>query len=255
MDFPNYPDKHTFDSILKAEDIVAYRKRLGRMPNIIPDGVLFCLERGLPERMRWRIPVRQGGHMNADLYQVKKANVTVLTGFGGGSPIIMELAEELAVMGAKRMLLMTWGGTLQADLDPGDIVVCNRAIRDDGASQHYLPAEKYIQADSLLAEEMVDSIKVRGVQCSLGTTWSTDAPYRETCEEVRKYQAEGVKTVEMESSGLFTVGQVRGIRVASIVVVMDSLASFRWQAPESLEKIQHSLEVVYSAAIDVLSAR
>jgi uridine phosphorylase len=253
MSFPNYPDKHRAESILKAEDIVAYRGRLGNMPKIVPDGALFCLERGLPHRLRWRIPVRRAGSMNADLYQLKKANVTVLTSFGGGSPIVMELAEELAVMGAKRMLLMTWGGTLQPDLKPGDIVVCNRAIRDDGASQHYLPSEKYIQADENLVECLADAIRARSAQCTVGSTWTTDAPYRETREEVQQYQSEGVKTVEMESSGLFTVGQVRGIPTASAVVVMDSLATYQWKVPDRLSDIQRSLEIVYAAAVDVLS--
>jgi uridine phosphorylase len=253
MSFPNYPDKHKIESILKAEDIVAYRGRLGRMPTINPHGALLCLERGLPHRMRWRIPVRKAGHMNSDLYQLKKANVTILTSFGGGSPMVMELAEELAVMGAKRMLLMTWGGSLQPDLKPGDIVVCDRAIRDEGASHHYLPSEKYIQADKGLAEQLANAIRARGGQSTFGTTWTTDAPYRETREEIQQYQSEGVKTVEMESAGLFVVGQVRNVPTASVVVVMDSLATYEWKVPERLDSIQRSLEIVYAAAIDVLS--
>jgi len=101
--------------------------------------------------------------------------------------------------------------------------------------------------------ELVESIRGRGAQCTVGTTWTTDAPYRETREEVMRYQAEGVKTVEMESAGLFTVGQVRTVRTASVVIGMDSLAALRWQTPERLDDIMHSLEIVYAAAIDVLS--
>ena len=101
--------------------------------------------------------------------------------------------------------------------------------------------------------ELVDAIRARGAQCTVGTTWTTDAPYRETREEVIQYQAEGVKTVEMESAGLFTVGQVRAVQTASVVIGMDSLASLRWQTPERLDDIMHSLEIVYAAAIDVLA--
>ncbi len=255
MSFPNYPDKHKLDSLLTADDLVAYRARLGRMPKVKPTGVLFCLERGLPHRMRWRIPVERAGAMNADVFAVKKTKgrVAVLTSFGGGSPMVMELAEELAVMGTKKMVLMTWGGTLQTDTKPGDIIVCNQAIRDEGASHHYLPHTKYIDADASLVSELVAAIQARGAQCIVGTTWTTDAPYRETREEVIQYQAEGVKTVEMESAGLFTVGQVRAVQTASVVIGMDSLASLRWQTPERLDNIMHSLEVVYTAAIDVLA--
>jgi uridine phosphorylase len=255
MSFPNYPDKHKLESLLTADQLVAYRARLGRMPKVKPEGVLFCLERGLPHRMRWRIPVERAGAMNADVYAVKKTKgkVAVLTSFGGGSPMVMELAEELAVMGVKKMILMTWGGTLQTNIQPGDIVVCNRAIRDEGASHHYLPPAKYVDANGSLVSELVDALRTRGAQCTVGTTWTTDAPYRETREEVMKYQAEGVKTVEMESAGLFTVGQVRDVQTASVVIGMDSLATLRWQTPERLDGIMHSLEIVYAAAIDVLS--
>jgi uridine phosphorylase len=254
LSFPNYPDKYKLESLLTADELVAYRARLGRMPRVRPQGVLFCLERGLPRRMRWRIPVRRAGAMNADIYEVKrsKGKVAVLTSFGGGSPMVMELAEELAVMGARRMILMTWGGTLQTDLRPGDIVVCDRAIRDEGASHHYLPPDKYVDADRWLVDQLVAAIRARGAFCTVGATWTTDAPYRETRQEVIQYQAEGVKTVEMESAGLFTVGQVRGVQTASVVIGMDSLASLKWQTPENLAGIMRSLEVVYAAAIDVL---
>ena len=255
MSFPNYPDKHKLESLYGAKEIVDYRKQVGRMPRLTsPQGVLFCLERGLPWRLRWRIPVYRAGGMNGDLFALKKGNakVGIMTGFGGGSPMTVELAEEFAAMGVRRMILMTWGGTLQPELKPGDIVVINQAIRDEGASYHYLPASKMIAADNQLVDQLVDAILARGGKCSVGTTWTTDAPYRETVEEIRQYQSEGVKTVEMESAGLFTIGQVRGIPTASVVVGMDSLAHFRWQVPERLNDILHSLELVYTAALDIL---
>jgi len=148
--------------------------------------------------------------------------------------------------------LMTWGGTLDTALKPGDIVVIDRAIRDEGASHHYLPSEKYVDADQSLVERLAAAIRARGSVCTFGTTWTTDAPYRETREEIRQYQAEGVKTVEMETAGFFVAGQVRHVPVAAAVVVMDSLANEHWQVPERLDDIQHALEVVYAAAIDVL---
>ncbi|MBI4760162.1 MAG: nucleoside phosphorylase [Chloroflexota bacterium] len=253
MSFPNFPEKHTLESLLKPEDIVGYRGRLGRLPKFRKlEGVLFCLERGLPRRLRWRIPIRRVGSMNADVYEVKKNGAVVLTNFGGGSPIVAELAEELAAMGARRMAVMTAGGILQEDLQAGDVVVCTRAIRDEGTSHHYLPPAKFIEADSQLAGELADAIRARGVSCSLGTTWTTDAPYRETLEEVRQYQAEGVKTVEMESAGLFTVGQVRGLPTASVVIALDSLSGNRWRAPERLDNVMRTLDIVYTACIEVL---
>jgi uridine phosphorylase len=254
LSFPNLPEKHKFPSLLTANKLADYRARLGQLLKWKPQGVLFCLERGLPHRMRWRIPVTRSGAMNSDVYAVKatKGRVVVFTSFGVGSPVVIALAEELAAMGANKMILLGSGGTLQTDLQSGTIVVCNRAIRDEGASHHYLPPAKYVDADGSLVNQLVDAIR-RRTTCVVGTTWTTDAPYRETREEVMQYQAEGVKTVEMESAGLFTIGQVRSVQTASVVIGMDSLASLRWQPPERLDRIMHSQEVAYAAAIDVLA--
>lgn len=255
MGFPIYPGKHRLAALYGAHDIVAYRKQVGRMPGLeSPEGILFCLERGLPWRLRWRIPVKRVGGMNGDLYALKRppGKVGIMTGFGGGSPMTVELAEEFVAMGARRLILMTWGGLLQPDLQAGDIVVVERAIRDEGASYHYLPPAKYVPADAQLVDQLVDAIRSRGGVCTRGTTWTTDAPFRETIEEIRHYQSEGVKTVEMESAGLFTVGQVREVATASVVVGMDSLADLRWHAPERLDDILHSIELVYAAALDIL---
>ena len=258
MSFPIYPDKHKLQELYGAREIVGYRKQVGRMPNLSsPSGVLFCLERGLPRRMRWRVPVERAGGMNGDLYTLKKpkGKVGIMTGFGGGSPLTAELAEEFVALGVKCMILMTWGGLLQTDLKPGDIIVIDRAIRDEGTSYHYLPRAKYIDANKELADELMDAIHRRSGQCTNGTTWTTDAPFRETVEEIRQYQSEGVKTVEMESAGLFTIGQVRNVPTVSVVIGMDQLAGFQWQVPQDLNRIMHSLEIVYQAALDVLKMK
>jgi len=48
MSFPIYPDKHKLKELYGAQDIVGYRKQIGRMPSLsAPEGILFCLERGL----------------------------------------------------------------------------------------------------------------------------------------------------------------------------------------------------------------
>ncbi len=258
MNFPIHPEKYRLKEMYGARDIVEYRKKIGRMPSLsAPEGILFCLERGLPWRLRWRIPVKRASGMNGDLYALKKPKdkIGIMTGFGGGSRMTAELAEEFATMGVKSMILMTWGGLLQPDLKPGDIVVIDRAVRDEGTSYHYLPPSKHVHASIEMADQLINAIESRGGKCTRGTTWTTDAPFRETVEEIRQYQSEGVKTVEMESAGLFTIGQVRSIPVVSVVVGMDSLAEYRWQVPERLDNILHSLELVYTASLDVLKSR
>lgn len=52
-----------------------------------------------------------------------------------------------------------------------------------------------------------------------GATVTADAPYRTTAEEICIHRANGVRAQEMEAAALFALGQVRGLPVASAVVI------------------------------------
>ncbi len=256
MTFPNYSEKLGKESLLQPGEMFAFRQRIGQIKNIAPpQGLIVCLQRGLPERMRWSIPIQLVGKMMADLYLVKKTRgrVAVLTTLGEGSPMISSLTEELIAFGVKRVISIVWGGGLQPGLVSGDIVVCDRALRDEGTSHHYLPPERFVHASPAMVTKLVEAVRKRGREPRVGATWTTDAPYRETRDEVIKYQAEGILTVEMEIASLFAVGQVRNVKVVSAVAVGDSLADLHWQLPHDFQPIERSLELLYAAAIDVLS--
>ena len=257
MSFPNYSAKYGKESLLQPGEMFAFRRRIGQIKNIAPpEGLIVCLQRGLPERMRWRIPIQLAGRMMADLYLIKKTRgrVAVLTTLGEGSPMISSLTEELIAFGVKRVISIVWGGGLQPGLVSGDIVVCDRALRDEGTSHHYLPPERFVHASPAMVTKLVAAIRQRGRDCTVGATWTTDAPYRETRDEVLQYQSEGILTVEMEVASLFAVGQVRNVEVVSAVAVGDSLADLQWRLPANFEPIERSLELLYEAAVDVLSS-
>lgn len=254
MPFPNFEEKYNSRAVLTPQDMLSYRQQAGMLPKGAgPENVILCLQRGLSERLGRRHPYRKIGRMNGDLYQLKKANVVVLTNFGLGSPQIAGLAEELIAWGAKRLVSISMTGGLQPDLKSGDIVVCDRAIRDEGTSHHYLPPAKLVVASTELVTKLSAVVSAKGHMAQVGTSWTTDATFRETEAEVKHYQNEGVKTVEMESAALFAVAKVRGVQAASIFVVADSLADGQWRAPKDFKLLDRSFDVVYSAAIAALS--
>lgn len=241
---------------MRPEHTLDVRRQFGRFPKIEPpEALIFCFKNGLPHRMRWKIPVRHVGRVLGDFHLIRHSlgRVAVLSNFGIGAPVVVSLAEEMIAFGVKRLVILSWGGALQSDLKLGDIVVCNSAIRDEGVSHHYLPAQKYAHADAALTARIKESILGKGASCKEGATWTTDAPYRETIEEVKQYQSEGVQTVEMETAALFALGEVRGVQTASVVIASDSLASLNWQRPADMKAIDRSFAVAYSAIIDALS--
>ena len=256
MPFPNFPHKYESEALMTPQDMLAYRRSLGRLPRIDPpQSVILCLQRGLPERLRWRYPIRKVGRLIGDLYLLKRSGgkVAVLTNFGLGAPQISALAEELIAWGAMRLVSLSLSAGLQPDLKPGDIVVCERALRDEGVSHHYLPPDKFVQADQRLVESLVGALQSAGTPFTSGATWSTDAPYRETRAEVQQYQAEGIMTAEMETAGLLAIAQVRRVQAASVLVVGDSLAGLRWELPPDQLPAERGIEAAYAAVVRALS--
>ena len=253
MSFPNFPDKYRGLPVMRPEDTIAMRKRFGKFPKVdVPEGLILCLKNDLPTQLRWKIPVRKAGKVMGDFYLVKstRGRVGVLSNFGIGAPVVASLTEEMIAWGVKRFVILSWGGALQTYLNTADIVLTDRAIRDEGVSQHYLLAEKFVNANGFLNEKLKKHLPDGFVT---GATWTTDAPYRETREEVQHYQTEGVQVVEMEIASLFAVAQVWGVEAAAVVVVADKLANLEWEMPRDMKAINHSFESAYRAAIMALN--
>ena len=260
VSYPIVPGKHDRPSVLEPRDMLALRRRQGRHPDAPAlEAAILCLRPGLPERrrLRWQVRLRRAGRLLGPLYVVRATGerVGVLTGFGMGAPVMAAEAEELIALGARRLIAFGPAGGLRPELAAGTVVVATGAIRDEGTSYHYLPAGEEVCADEPLSETLASAIRARGATVRRGMTWSTDAPFRETREEVAHHRARGVLTVDMEAAALFAVASVRGVPAAVALVVGDSLAGERWQPPDSPVALDAALVHVYRAAIEVLGAR
>lgn len=253
MSFPNFQGKYHGLPVMRPEDTIAMRRRFGKFPKVdAPEGLILCLKNDLSAQLRWKIPVRKVGKVMGDFYLVKstRGRVGVLSNFGIGAPVVASLTEEMIAWGVRRLVILSWGGALQTSLNTADIVLTDKAIRDEGVSQHYLPTEKFAHANESLNGKIKKYLPEGFVS---GVTWTTDAPYRETREEIQQYQAEGVQVVEMEIASLFAVAQVRGVEAAAMVVVADKLANLEWEMPKDMKAINRSFEYTYRAAMMALN--
>lgn len=149
-------------------------------------------------------------------------------------------------------MLIGFAGGLQPDLHAGDIVICNRALRDEGTSHHYLPTDKYANASEEMVSGLCTALDADGQHYIVGTSWTTDAPYRETRGEVERYSREGIKTVEMEAAALFAAGQVLQVPVAAAFVVGDTFDGTRWRLDFDTRAAERGLQCLFDAAVAAL---
>jgi len=145
-----------------------------------------------------------------------------------GGPAAATILEEIIALGAKKILFVGSTGTLQ-NYSIGSIMIPDKAIRDEGMSYHYMKAGKYAYPSKALTEEIKDICKETNIASHKGTTWTTDAPYRETLKKINKYSKEGVICVEMEAASLFAVAKFRKIEIAGLFWVSDKILKDKWE--------------------------
>jgi uridine phosphorylase len=134
--------------------------------------------------------------------------------------------------------------------------VCERAIRDEGVSRHYVAPAEYAAADETLTQNLFQALTAAGQAVAYGSSWTTDAPYRELRSIVERRRRAGVKTVEMEAAALFAAGQHLGLRVAAAFAIADRLASTesgpKWSLEFDSRKTDRGLEALFTAAVAAL---
>ena len=150
-----------------------------------------------------------------------------------GEPACIGDFEDLIAMGLKKLVLFGNCGVLDRGIEDCGIIIPTRAIRDEGCSYHYAPAADYIDVNPKYRELFRQVLADCGYPCVEGTTWTTDAPYRETREKVARRKAQGAICVEMECAGMQAAANFRGVDFFQFFYAGDNLDHANWD-PRSI---------------------
>ena len=140
-----------------------------------------------------------------------------------GGPYAALIAEQLKASRAQVILGLTSAGRVAASVPVPSLVVATAAIRDEGTSYHYLPASRPAVAHAALANSLLLGLEGFGVPVRSGSVWTTDAPYRETKQQLAEYAQQGVLAVEMQAASLFAFAIARSIPVGIVAHVTNAV--------------------------------
>ena len=133
-----------------------------------------------------------------------------------GGPYTVLVAEQLAVCGVKLIVGLASAGRLDSNIPLPAIVLADEAIRDEGTSYHYLPPSETVKATQSVLYALEDSLSHIGLPLRRGLVWTTDAPYRETSTQMKRYAERSALAVEMQAASLFAFGQRQECPVALV---------------------------------------
>ena len=180
-------------------------------------------------------------------------DVTIAT-FPIGAPAAVTLVEEMIACGMTSLITTGAAGSLQPHAPIGTFVVPDAAIREEGTSHHYAPSGEAAVPSPSLRRAIEDRLRAQGIDYETGTSWTTDAVYREHRGKIDRYRAAGVMTVEMELSALFTVAAFRGIECAALLVVSDELHGENWDIGFGGETLARAMGQAGLIALEVARA-
>ncbi len=145
-----------------------------------------------------------------------------------GCPACAGNLDLFHAMGITKVMFCGGGGVLDPDIEVGQILLVDGAIRDEGFSYQYIAPSRVIETDPALTDRISRYLEENGVPHLRGLTWTTDAIFRETADRVSRRRAEGAKIVEMEQAGCIAVAQFRGFDYGALIYGGDDLSGETW---------------------------
>lgn len=140
-----------------------------------------------------------------------------------GAPFAVLVAEELFVSGCRLLLSITSAGRIADDLPPAGIVLIVRALREEGTSAAYLPAAA-VEIAPDVRQRIGAHLRDAGPPLVEKTSWTTDAPFRETATALRCARDAGADVVEMEAAALYALARASGHTVVCLAQVTNGMA-------------------------------
>ena len=140
-----------------------------------------------------------------------------------GGPYAVLIAEQLRVAGARLILGLTSAGRVSPSFRLPGLVVVTCAVRDEGTSLHYLPPGEDVACPTPISDLLSSELTDLGRTVVQGSVWTTDAPYRETIEQLQHHANAGVLAVEMQAASLFAFATARQVDIGIVAHVTNAL--------------------------------
>ena len=141
---------------------------------------------------------------------------------GMGCPSAGIVIEELVQLGAKRIIRVGTCGGLQPGMTMGELIVAMSAVPADATPIHLIGGEPHAPtADWELLHSAVHHAKELGKPVRVGPIVSSDVFYNPDAGQYQRWSDRGVLAVEMEAAMLFTVGALRKVQTACLLLVSD----------------------------------
>ncbi|WP_374948100.1 AMP nucleosidase [Mucilaginibacter sp.] len=150
------------------------------------------------------------------------ANGITIINFGMGSSVAATVMDLLTAIHPKAVIFLGKCGGLKKKNNVGDLILPIAAIRGEGTSNDYLPAEVPALPSFALQKAISTTIREQSRDYWTGTCYTTNRRVWEHDKEFKKYLKElRAMAVDMETATIFTTGFANKIPTGALLLVSD----------------------------------
>ncbi len=163
--------------------------------------------------------------------------------------------EELIKGGAETIIRVGTCGSLDKEIQDGDLIVATGAVREDGLTEQLIPGGYPAVADYYVVRSLeVALMGQKDVRYKTGLVLTLSAFYPGLLDlPHRIYSEANVTAVEMECSALFVIASLRGIRAGAILAVDGVVIDFDADAYDPhRDKVHQAVEKEIVVALNAI---
>jgi uridine phosphorylase len=227
----------------------------GSVPRVCvldPDGdIVRMLKR---EKRARRDPAWACYHTELFRFELKGRELGII-GCAVGASFAVLLAEQLFASGCELLISVTSSGQIDPELRAPCFVLIEKALRDEGTSYHYMPPSDFSRLLPALSRALRGSFGRLAQPVLRGSTWTTDAPYRETAGAIESCRRLGIAAVEMEAAALYAFSRAKRKPVVCLAHVTNQMARVEGDFEKGRDNGAHDALAVVAAVARKVGVR
>lgn len=150
-----------------------------------------------------------------------KADVSIID-FSIGSPTAALIIEVISVIDPKAVLMLGMCGGLHRSLKVGDFILPTAAIRDEGATRHFMPTQVPALPTFKVQKFVSQIIVEKGLDYRTGVIHTTDYRFWEFDQKFKaQLYEERALAIDMETATLFVGGFASKVPIGALLLVSD----------------------------------
>jgi len=177
---------------------------------------------------------------------------------GIGCPSTAIAVEELIMIGADTFIRVGTSGGMQPEQEPGELAIVTGAIRDEGTTLHYMPAEFPAVANIDVVLALREAARRTGARYRLGISHSKDSFYGQhqpermpvadrLLERWKAWKMGGAISSEMEAAAIMVLSSIYRTRAGGIMLV-----AANQESKSRKRKIVEDLDELLRTSIEAL---